>query len=129
MGQLITLPFQMAIYLINTLLGTIHYIFTFTLNMVFSLISVLAPYAGTALFFASNEHETKATILVDNKEVACQNRISTPEDGEWFTQFFEDNPEIKKIEMKNGKLVMQLPPSEKKESRIVYLNWYSLKQN
>lgn len=130
MESLIALPFQIVFTLLNVILSTTTNLITFTVNMVVTLLQALAPFATAALFFVSNPEEDKATLVLDTK--ASENkivRISTPEDGEWFSQFFETDSKVSQVTYKNGKIVMNLPKEELKKDHYVSVNVYSLGSN
>ncbi len=127
MTELITFPFKLVITILSVVLTSAQNILTFTINMVFTLITTLAPYAGAALLFASDEEETKATLVLEQSEIESKKHlVSTPKDGEWFSQFFAENQQIREMELKDGKMVIRLPKTKKQEEHFVYVNWYSL---
>ncbi len=122
------LPIKLLLTLLNVIFAGGSYLVAFTLKMALTIVSVLAPFASAALLFVSNERAPTATLALDTRPKKTFTRISTPDDGAWFSQFFETNPEVQKIEYKNGKLVMQLPKEETPKEHFVPVNIYSLKQ-
>lgn len=122
------LPIKFLLTLLNVIFAGGSYIVAFTLKMALTVVSVLAPFASAALLFVSNETDPAATLTLDTRPKKTFTRISTPDDGAWFTQFFEANPEIEKIEYRKGKLVMKLPKEDAAKDHFVTVNLYSLKQ-
>lgn len=122
------LPIKLLLTLLNVIFAGGSYLVAFTLKMALTVVSVLAPFASAALFFVSNETDPTATLVLDPRPQKTLTRISTPDDGAWFSQFFESNPEIEKIDYQKGKLVMKLPKEEAAKNHFVSVNLYSLKQ-
>jgi len=129
MLELLQLPLVAFAYLWNTLWLTAFAIVGFTFSMAMTIVTTLAPFATAALFFVSNETESKATIeLAHGNGKPVPAHISSPEDGEWFSRFFEENPEVEKIKVKKNQFVFLFPPKEmqKNKNHYIPLNFYSL---
>lgn len=124
MGSLLQLPFALLAFVLNAAMILVN----LTVGMVFTILSTLAPYATLGFFFVSNETETKG-VLMAQQNFPKQVLISTPEDGEWFSQFFEANPELERVQRKGNKIVLVFPHEgkQKEETHYVELNTYSVK--
>ena len=128
MESIVALPLKVLVTLINIILATTTYVIAFTVKMALTLVASLAPFASAVLFFVSNDTLDKATLVLNtDAEKKTIQRISTPEDGKWFSQFFESNPEIEKVSYKDGKMVMLLPKEEAEKDPFVRVNLYSLR--
>lgn len=132
MLELLQLPLIAFAYLWNTVWTTAFSVVSYTFSMVMTVVTTLAPFATAALFFVSNETETKAVIhTAAAGNVPGRNLpalISSPEDGEWFSRFFEMNAETEKVKMQNKQIVLLYPKNGAAENknRYIPLNFYSL---
>lgn len=122
------LPIKLLLTLLNVIFAGGSYLVAFTVKMALTVVSVLAPFASAALLFVANETDPTATLVLDSRPQKTLTRIVTPDDGAWFSQFFEANPEVQKIKYHDGKLVMNLPKQEAAKDHFVLVNVYSLKQ-
>ena len=114
---LIKLPLILFVLVWNGVFGILN----FVLGMTFALIHVLAPFAGLALLFVSNEKEAQEVMSAKWKPPA----VSTPADGELFSKMFEENAEVQKIFMKDDTIVVVDEDIKKKGYLLV--NVYQLK--
>lgn len=115
---IIKLPFYLFAVSWNSVMGLIN----FTLGMIFVLIHVLAPFAGLALFFVSNEKEARGVMTARN---ATPPAAATPADGEMFSKLFEENPEVQKIYFKDGKIIVV--DEEIKKKGCLLVNVYQIR--
>jgi len=128
MIELIQLPFTLIGLIWNTAIPIVVSLINITVGTVVGILQALAPFASFALFFVSNESETKAVLTADNqRKIEMHSRISTPEDGEWFSELFEKEMEVEKVKLGKKQIVIYFPKTntQKDETRFVNINVYS----
>ena len=132
MTELIQLPFTLIGLLWNTTIPILVSLINITVGTLLGILKALAPFASYALFFASNETESKAILTAENhQKIEMHSHISTPEDGEWFSELFEKEINIEKVKLGKKQIEMTFSQDEKKEEikRFVQVNLYSVKSD
>lgn len=109
MQQLINIPFYLFAVLWNSLVGLVNFI----LGIIAVLASTLAPFVPLSLFFVSNEKEAREVL--EAKSIPA---ITTPADGELFSQLFELDPKIQRIRIEGNKIIV-VDPSFSTDSRKI----------
>lgn len=112
--------FKLPFYLFALAWNSVAALVNFTLGMIFALIQALAPFATLGLFFVSNEKEARETLQARKPPA-----ISTPADGEQFSQLFEENSEVKKIILTEDKIVVM--DEESKKRGFLLVNIYQIR--
>lgn len=119
MLQLLQIPYLLFALVWNTLV----YMVAFVIGIVAMLAQILAPFVPLALFFVSNDKQAKTVM-----EAHALPKISTPADGELFSQLFEKNPQVQAMRLEGNKLIVTDPSFNDGagQPRLVSANLYKI---